>query len=308
MTIFGKILTFVILVLALAQAGLHVMFHIAQSKYEIANKNLTQSNQGLTAEVAALTAERDRYRAEKDTAVTEAQSKADQAITQTNAIKAEKAELLTQIDKLTAQIQLGLGNLAKSNEAVKLHTAEVDNMKTWLTDRDSKIRQLLELNNQLRTDEVKSRIEAKDFKVRNETLVFQLEESQKELAKREKMIAQLKADRSSGVASGAGSGGNVGGMGAGGLAGMKNPPPVPNLEGIVTANDANNGLIKINLGSDSGIDKNHTLEVFRLNPPKYLGTIRIMTVTPNEAVGKPITKPLAPIQQGHHVASEILGT
>jgi hypothetical protein len=71
-------------------------------------------------------------------------------------------------------------------------------------------------------------------------------------------------------------------------------------------------LIKISIGSDAGLTKGHTLEVFRLSAvatqSKYLGTVRILEVTPNEAVAQPV-KPLSdkPIA-GDRVASRILGS
>ena len=55
--------------------------------------------------------------------------------------------------------------------------------------------------------------------------------------------------------------------------------------------------------------KGHTLEVFRLDPipakSMYLGTIRILEVRPNEAVGQPIARPRVPIEKGDRVASRI---
>ena len=38
---------------------------------------------------------------------------------------------------------------------------------------------------------------------------------------------------------------------------------------------------------------------------KYLGRIRVMDVRPNEAVAKPVSKPLGTIQVGDHVANRI---
>ena len=66
--------------------------------------------------------------------------------------------------------------------------------------------------------------------------------------------------------------------------------------------------MKISIGSDAGLTRNQTLEVFRLSPlPKYLGTIRILEVSPNEAVAQPTGRPSAPLQAGDRVASRILG-
>jgi hypothetical protein len=76
-------------------------------------------------------------------------------------------------------------------------------------------------------------------------------------------------------------------------------PPENNVEGLVKSVDAS-GLIKISIGSDAGLAKGRTLELFRLNPQspkqsKYLGTIRILEVEAKEsiaqAVGRLVDKP-----------------
>ena len=86
----------------------------------------------------------------------------------------------------------------------------------------------------------------------------------------------------------------------------KNPPP-EHVEGLVKEVDKN-GLIKINLGSDAGLQKGHTLEVFRLGvkESKYLGIVRIVEVSAREAVGQPVGKMTGPVEPGDRVASRIL--
>ncbi len=63
--------------------------------------------------------------------------------------------------------------------------------------------------------------------------------------------------------------------------------PVPNdVEGIVKA-VGQGGLVSISIGSDAGLLRGHTLEVFRLKPtPMYLGRLTIREVSPHEAVGQ----------------------
>jgi hypothetical protein len=78
----------------------------------------------------------------------------------------------------------------------------------------------------------------------------------------------------------------------------------PNVEGMIKAVDEKAGLVTISIGSDAGIAKDHTLDVYRLTPtPKYLGTVTILDVQPTEAVGKPQTK--EKIQAGDKVAGSI---
>jgi hypothetical protein len=142
---------------------------------------------------------------------------------------------------------------------------------------------------QMRAKEISERISAQTFKSTNERLEVQLREMAKDMerAKAGGTSALTQVNKAS-----------------------KNPPP-DNIEGMVKATDAS-GLIKISIGSDAGLTKGHTLEVFRLSAvatqSKYLGTVRILDVTPNEAVAQPV-KPLSdkPIA-GDRVASRILGS
>src|SRR5262245_36317017 len=75
MTVFGKILTFVILVLALSQAALHVMFHIAQSKYVAENERMNTSLNAAKAQIDAYRKELDDQKTQAAAAVAEQQTK-----------------------------------------------------------------------------------------------------------------------------------------------------------------------------------------------------------------------------------------
>jgi hypothetical protein len=91
-----------------------------------------------------------------------------------------------------------------------------------------------------------------------------------------------------------------------GPGGRKNPP-AENVEGVITKVDNQSGLVVISIGSDAGVLRGHTLEVYRLKPtPKYLGTLRIVEVKPTEAVGK-MEGSKEEVQVGDQVASKILG-
>lgn len=87
------------------------------------------------------------------------------------------------------------------------------------------------------------------------------------------------------------------------VAGKRNPPGAP-LEGKVLRADAS-GLVQISLGSDFGLERGHTLELFRLSPPKYIGVVKVIEVNSKDAVAQPVgalnDRPLA----GDSVASQI---
>jgi WD40 repeat protein len=86
----------------------------------------------------------------------------------------------------------------------------------------------------------------------------------------------------------------------------RNPPP-ENLEGKVKSVDPN-GLMTLTIGKDAGLQKGHTLELFRVAPkPQYLGTVVILEVTDKEAVARPVGKLTTPPLSGDNVASKIVG-
>jgi hypothetical protein len=88
-------------------------------------------------------------------------------------------------------------------------------------------------------------------------------------------------------------------------------PPTVNVQGRIREVDPS-GLVRISLGSDAGLVKGNTLEVYRLNTQapdlsKYLGRIKIIQVTATEAVAEPVRKTAGPLQIGDQVSSKILG-
>jgi hypothetical protein len=87
---------------------------------------------------------------------------------------------------------------------------------------------------------------------------------------------------------------------------VRRPPP-DDVRGQVKSVTAD-GLVSITIGSDAGLLKGHTLEVFRTEPKaQYLGVIQIVDVGPHEAVGKLLTPQFKKLVQPNDiVASRIL--
>jgi hypothetical protein len=82
-----------------------------------------------------------------------------------------------------------------------------------------------------------------------------------------------------------------------------NNAPPEDVKGLVT--EVKDGKIRISIGSDAGLAKGHTLEVFRLKPAvKYLGRLRIVEVKAKEAVGVAAGKKFD-VEKGDEVASRI---
>jgi predicted nucleic acid-binding Zn-ribbon protein len=82
-------------------------------------------------------------------------------------------------------------------------------------------------------------------------------------------------------------------------------PPPADIQGLVK--EVKDDLMTITVGADAGVVKGQTLEVFRLKPdPIYLGQIRIIDVSPTQAVGKLVKTPNGKtVQPGDSVSSRI---
>ena len=89
---------------------------------------------------------------------------------------------------------------------------------------------------------------------------------------------------------------------------QSNPPPVYVAAKIDSIHPEDKTLVQLDAGSDKGLAKGHTLEAFRLNPPLYLGMIRIVEVTPHTAFGRlerSGTANRTPLRPGDGVASSL---
>ena len=92
-----------------------------------------------------------------------------------------------------------------------------------------------------------------------------------------------------------------------GANGGKRRPPAEDVEGVVKSTDSQSGYITVSIGSDAGLNKGDTLEVYRLKPEAaYLGTIEIIAVRADQAVAKPISRLHGTIQVGDRVSSNIV--
>lgn len=90
--------------------------------------------------------------------------------------------------------------------------------------------------------------------------------------------------------------------------GLSNPPTVYVAGKIELIHKEDATLVQVSVGSDKGLTKNHTLEVYRLDPPLYLGMLRIVDVQPHQAVGRLErvgTGNRTPLRVGDNVASTL---
>ncbi len=88
-----------------------------------------------------------------------------------------------------------------------------------------------------------------------------------------------------------------------------NPAPEGLQGGVLSTEEG--GFLKVNLGSDSGLQKGHTLEVFRLDPDTkkaaYVGRVLVVEVRPKDAVCRTTGRMTGPVKAGDHGASRLTG-
>jgi hypothetical protein len=90
---------------------------------------------------------------------------------------------------------------------------------------------------------------------------------------------------------------------------FENPPPNYVKGKVQEVDSVNKALVKISLGSDQGVNKDHTLLVYRLDPePKYLGRILVTDNYFQYSYGKLVTPPGMPqatLMPGDEVVSKL---
>jgi hypothetical protein len=286
MTVLGKTLVFFNLLFSIITGALVLMVFSARTNWQVATK---------------------KFEAELQVAQASVQAYQKEAADTRQAAQEEVAKVKAELDNTKGQLAQAQGRQKQDDDKYLKETLKVAQqeatLKSITTDRDrnaeevkilahqkdamqKRIGELVKLNSDAHDGRVKAEIESSSLKNRNEQLVTTIKGLEK--ANQELKVKMGSAGGSASVAS-------------------ENPPP-ENVEGLVKRTDATSGLITLSIGSDSGLAKGHTLEVYRLDPAaKYLGKVLVMDVQPHAAVAKPLGKPLGKIQEGDHVASKILG-
>jgi hypothetical protein len=81
----------------------------------------------------------------------------------------------------------------------------------------------------------------------------------------------------------------------------------PRVDGLVAA-VLGGGMLEINIGSDSGVQKGHKLDLYRIGSTgnKYVGRIEVLKTAPDKSVCKIIPSfQQSEVQKGDRVASKI---
>jgi hypothetical protein len=287
MTAIGKIFVIINLLFSLVVAGFIVVVYArstnwkaASDKWEAYAKVADASRQASEGEL-----QRAREDAARDKGLLEQEKVAHNNDREAAKVVAQNYEKTMEEFKKAGNKE-GAGYQAVQNERDKLKDA-VGALEKQVGDKDKQIVGLIETKNKANDERVASEIRATSYQGKAERMEARLKETETELVRLRR----------------AGGGAGTGGAS---LVSAANPPP-QNVEGVVTETTQRGDLIRISIGSDAGLARGHTLDVFRTNPsPQYLGQIRLTDVRASEAVGQPVDKLKAPVQKGDLVASDVM--
>jgi hypothetical protein len=197
-------------------------------------------------------------------------------------------QLRTDLEKLNTRSRQESALSSTYSAEVGKRQEDVSQLRDTLRKRDQEIDAIVKKNAELTDKATVAQIEAQAFKEQANRVEKQLQQMAKDMARL----------RSSGGSTTA-------------RMGSKNPPP-ENVEGLVKNTDSSGNLMTLTIGSDAGLAKGHTMELFRVNlsspsQSRYLGTVRILEAEAHQAVAQPVGRLSAPPQPGDRVASRILG-
>jgi hypothetical protein len=289
MTAVGKILVFLNLVFSLVVGAFVILIYMARTNWVHEYNTLKAQNQVLAASA-------DTYRNETVKAQAEADAKVNKALADLKNVQADlqteqtvNGNLSKELEKLKQENTKGGALASLSMTEVTKRQEDVSKLREQLKKETDVNNTLVKKNTDLQNEALAAQIERKATQDMNSRLEAQLQQMAKDMAR-------MRATGGAGTATARGS--------------SKNPPP-ESVEGLVKNTDSS-GLMTLTIGSDAGLTKGHTLELFRLNPSmpsqsRYLGTVRILEATATQAVAQAVGRLSAPPQAGDRVASRILG-
>lgn len=288
MTAVGKILVFLNLVFSLVVGGFVVFAYIARTHWVEEYKKLEGQNTVLAASARTYQGEVVKAREDADAQIAKIKAELNNAQKDLAVAADTNAQLRDELSKARAKSGQDTTLATRYTTEVEKRQEDVAKLRTTLSEEQQKNNELVKKNAELVSETTVAQIERRA----TQDLANRVE---KELQRLQKDMIRMRAN---------------GGASVTARAGGKNPPPDP-VEGLVKNTDPS-GLMTLTIGSDAGLTKGHTLELFRLDPSrplesKYLGTVRILEADAHQAVAQPISRLKAAPQAGDRVASQIMG-
>ncbi len=310
MTIVGKILVFVNLVFSLVVGGLVTTVYFTRANWESHSKQLKEQYDAATADLQQTMREKQEAQAklakqENDwrdalQALATKDGQVDQGEL-TNLINQGATNVVMAAAKNRDDAKRELQNvkeeLATIKQAKNAASTASESTLTAAGARKDQIKFLEDLVNAERARKeavIKERNDERAERIRAEVAAKTLSERSSALEDQLRDLARVLASQKNG-----------------GATVVRKPgdenPPRDRVEGRILSTDPEGSLVKLSVGSDSGLERGHTLKAFRMTGQgQYLGVIEILSVTPHEAVARPVKRPQSPLKVGDRVASQIL--
>jgi hypothetical protein len=265
-TILGKILVILNLVFSLVVGALIIMVFVTRTNWEACFNKLKDLYTVAEANSRQYLAEAQEAKAQAEGEVKKAHEELATLARDKDRLDKENKALTAENQDAKKRIEAATVNIQAATDEINRRKQEIDNLKAVTAEKDARMVQLETQNKQFRDEAVSADIASKAEHQRNVDLLNHMASLTKELEKRPTAGG---APSQAGVTAG------------------KRPPD--DLEGVVVKTEPRAGLITINLGSDAGLSKGNTLEVYRLKPsPRYLGMITILDANFKEAVARPV--------------------
>lgn len=295
MTIIGKILTFLIFVFSLLFLGFAIIINNT-------NKD-PRTKQSWYERVKVMEAAEKNFREDLLAKEQELASLRSQNFALGKELTETKARIETERKELTDKVSVAEN--AMNNAVTKFQQSQVV-IATIQADIEKKTKENLDLSDRIKQLDIKiADLTQKNTTEKNQRIAAQIElgtakarmnENEQEINRLAREIENIRDQKNTAQV----------------LGDMSKPQPPPvDVQGVVTAVTSDGAYISINKGSDHGLAKSQTLEVYRLSPkPEWVARIRIMQVSNHEAVGMIIQpqnrKPT--VLKGDQVGSSILPT
>ncbi len=281
MTFVGRILVFVITILALFFLGVSTVVFITETNWKVAKEAETKKVNDLNAKVRDLEAQ--KAAAEKEKLAAEATHKAAMK-QQEDKIASLDADNKRLGDEIT-QSRTALGTAQKAAELALQDAAARKGETDILRDQKSAVEKQAN-EYKLRQTELNDKI--RELTRMLETATTNSNDLRDRVARFQTLLRQngLSDDIST-------------------IKGLERPPAV---QGEVARVDDQNKSVEITIGSDDGLVNGHELYLYRVKPrPEFLGKIKIIAVDPDQAVGRVIGATIQgkKIKEGDIVSSTI---
>jgi len=284
MTTMGKILVTVNLLFSLLTGALIIMVFLTRTNWSKGFDDVKRDLERERANYNNLVIVKAEGEAEKTKLVDDFKQKFEEADKDRKLKVTERDDAKDKMQEAIARLQVEQLAAQKATSVSEAMKVEIKSLDERLAESQKLIRELGLQNKDYKAETIKARTELQSALDRSKQLLEQLVD-------RDRKLAAVTGEQAAKAGRDA-----------------PNPPP-DDVHGRVVATDDAAGWITINLGSDSGLSKGNTLEVYRLKPrPTYVGTLRVFDVRPNEAIGKLTgTGRAGKVQKDDEVASKILG-